>query len=121
MTEKEMIQAILRNCKPRLASLFRVNLQLVRVGTQVERDISESNMYWNMMNADEQRKKGMSQESQRKKHPSHTRVVQNVKGNVQHNSGNLTIPLNIQGKLIAALIDTGSTFFNAKIHLETVV
>lgn len=114
MTEKEMIQAILRNCNPRLVSLLRGNLQsvheLVRVGTQAERDISESKKYWNMMNVDEQRKKNvMSQESQRKSTPSYTRVVQNIIENLQHNSRNLTIPLNIQGKQLAALIDTGSS------------
>lgn len=102
MAEKEMIQAILRNCNPRLASLLRGNLQsvheLVRVGMQVERDIGESKKYWSMMNADEQRKKNVvSQELQRKNTPSYTRVVQNFKEDLQPNPRNLTIPLNIQG------------------------
>uniref|UniRef100_A0A8C1PDC5 Gypsy retrotransposon integrase-like protein 1 n=4 Tax=Cyprinus carpio TaxID=7962 RepID=A0A8C1PDC5_CYPCA len=114
MAEKEMIQAILRNCNPRLASLLRGNLQsvheLVRVGMQVERDIGESKKYWSMMNADEQRKKNVvSQELQRKNTPSYTRVVQNFKEDLQPNPRNLTIPLNIQGKRIDALVDTGST------------
>ncbi len=114
MTEREMIQAILRNCNPRLASLLRGNLhtvhELVKVGTQIERDICESKKYWNQMNVDEQRKKNvMHQEVQRKNPPSSTRVVQTGEVNVQCNPRNLTIPLYIQDKQIAALIDTGST------------
>lgn len=125
MAEKEMIQAILRNCNPRLASLLRGNLQsfheLVRVGMQVERDTGESKKYWNMMNADEQRKKNVvSQESQRRNTPSYTRLVQNFKEYLQSNPRNLTIPLIIQGKQIAPLVDTGS-IFNAKVPMESVV
>lgn len=40
MTEKEIVQAILRNCNPRLASLLRGTIkdveELVRIGTQIE-------------------------------------------------------------------------------------
>lgn len=42
MPEREILQAILRNCNPRLASLLRGSVQnvaeLVRIGTQIERD-----------------------------------------------------------------------------------
>lgn len=45
MTEKELIQAILRNCNPRLASLLRGTVkdvgELVRLGTQIEKDFKE--------------------------------------------------------------------------------
>ncbi len=46
MTEKEIVQAILRNSKPRLTSLIRGTVKdvgdLVRIGTQIERDFDES-------------------------------------------------------------------------------
>lgn len=42
MSEKKIVQSILRNCNPRLASLLRGTVkevsELVRVGTQIERD-----------------------------------------------------------------------------------
>lgn len=42
MSEKEIVQSILRNCNPRLASLLRGTVkevsELVRVGMQIERD-----------------------------------------------------------------------------------
>lgn len=49
MLEREVVQAILRNCNPRLASLLRGNIkdvgELVKVGTQIERDFLESKKY----------------------------------------------------------------------------
>lgn len=45
-SEKEVVQAIIRNCNPRLASLLRGTIkdigELVRIGTQIERDFDES-------------------------------------------------------------------------------
>ncbi len=46
MTEKEIVQPILRNSKPRLTCLLRGTVKdvgdLVRIGTQIERDFDES-------------------------------------------------------------------------------
>lgn len=46
MSEREMVQAILRNCNPRLASLLRGTVrdisELVSIGTQIEKDFEES-------------------------------------------------------------------------------
>ncbi len=58
MLEKEILQSILRNCNPRLASLLRGTVrdvgELVRIGTQVEKDLEESKRYWNNVNAEAQ-------------------------------------------------------------------
>lgn len=59
MTEKEIVQSILRNCNPRLASLLRGTVkevgELVRIGTQIERDLEEAKKYWSQANADIQK------------------------------------------------------------------
>lgn len=61
MSEQEVVQAILRNCNPRLASLLCGTIkdigELVRIGTQIERDFDESKRYWSQANVEEQRKK----------------------------------------------------------------
>ncbi len=48
MTEREILQAILRNCNPRIASILRgtvSTIELVRVGTLVERDLNEERVF----------------------------------------------------------------------------
>ncbi len=61
MTEKELIQAILRNCNPHLASLLSGTVkdvgELERLGTQIEKDFNESKRYWSQVNSEEQKKK----------------------------------------------------------------
>ncbi len=61
MSEKDIVLAILRNCNPRLASLLRGTItnvgELVRIGTQIERDFDEAKKYWNQVNSEEQNKK----------------------------------------------------------------
>ncbi|XP_052475878.1 uncharacterized protein LOC128031594 [Carassius gibelio] len=61
MPEREMVQAILRNCNPRLASLLRGTVrdvsELVRIGTQIEKDFEESKRYWSQANSELQKKK----------------------------------------------------------------
>ncbi|XP_050969670.1 uncharacterized protein LOC127167585 [Labeo rohita] len=51
MPENELVQATLRNCNPRLASLLRGTVKtvndLVRLGTQIEKDWTESKRRWN--------------------------------------------------------------------------
>lgn len=46
MSEKDIVLAILRNCNPRLGSLLRGTVtnvgELVRIGTQIERDFDEA-------------------------------------------------------------------------------
>lgn len=71
MSEKEEVQAILRNCNPRLASLLHGTIkdvgEFIRIGTQLERDIDESKRYWSQANVEEQKKKASAvQEPQRK-------------------------------------------------------
>lgn len=62
---KKIVQAILRNCNPRLASLLRGTVkevsELVRIGTQIERDFEEAKKYWSQVNADTQKRKSPSE------------------------------------------------------------
>ncbi|XP_067301623.1 uncharacterized protein [Pseudorasbora parva] len=111
MPEKEVVQAILRNCNPRLASLLRGTVkevgELVRIGTQIERDFDESKRYWSLVNVEEQRKKPQSsQDLQRKPPHANTRVVQS---NVQFDLKTVTIPIVLQDRYFKAMVDTGST------------
>ncbi|KAL6462574.1 hypothetical protein MHYP_G00289960 [Metynnis hypsauchen] len=56
MSEKDLLQAILRNCIPRLASIIRGTVktvnELVRVGTLVERDLPAVRGYWSQAHTD---------------------------------------------------------------------
>lgn len=110
MSEREVVQSILRNCNPRLASLLRGNIkdvgELVRVGTQIERDFGESKKYWSQVNVDEQKKKNFSaHEAHRKPATANTRVVQTCQRDIR----NLIIPITLQDIHVAAMVDTGST------------
>ncbi|XP_047663303.1 uncharacterized protein LOC125140072 [Tachysurus fulvidraco] len=112
MTDKEIVHAILRNCNPRLASLLRGNVkgvsELVRIGTQIERDFEESKRYWNQVNSEsQQRKTTIAREATAKPSPANTRVMQPVKSLDQPEM--VTLPIILQGRLFQALVDTGST------------
>lgn len=115
MSEKEVVQAILRNCNPRLASLLRGTIkdvgELVRIGTQIERDFDESKRYWSQANVEEQRKKVTTvQEPQRKPPHASNRVVQSFQSSVQHDYKNIALPIILQDRYVIAMVDTGSTF-----------
>ncbi len=112
--EKEVVQAILRNCNPRLASLLRGTVkevgELVRIGTQIERDFDESKRYWSQVNIEEQKKKSQHcQDSQRKPPHANTRIVQSHNNLVQSDLKTVTIPIILQGRYFKAMVDTGST------------
>ncbi len=115
MSEKEVVQAILRNCNPRKASLLRGAIkdvgELVRIGTQIERDFGESKRYWSQANVEEQRKNTpIVQEPQRKPPSASNRVVQSFHSSEQHDYKNITLPIIVQDRYAVALVDTGSTF-----------
>lgn len=115
MSEKEVVQAILRNCNPRLASLLRGTIkdvgELVRIGTQIERDFDESKRYWSQANGEEQRKKASTvQEPPHKPPNACNRVVQSFQSALQHDYKNITLPIILQDRYVSAMVDTGSTF-----------
>ncbi|XP_058625178.1 uncharacterized protein LOC131536335 [Onychostoma macrolepis] len=115
MTEKEMIQAILRNCNPRLASLLRGTVkdvgELVRLGTQIEKDFNESKKYWSQVNSEEQKKKPpVPPDFQRKSLQGANRVVLLDQISEARDFKNLTIPLILRNSYVSAIVDTGSTF-----------
>ncbi len=115
MTEKELIQAILRNCNPRLASLLRGTVkdvgELVRLGTQIEKDFDESKRYWSQVNTEEQKKKSpIPPEFQRKSSQGANRVVLLDQSSEAHDFKNITIPLILRNSYVFAIVDTGSTF-----------
>lgn len=112
MTEKEIVQAILRNCNPRLASLLRGNVkevsELVRTGTQIERDFEEAKRYWSQVNVETQKRKSpLERDSQSKLNPSSTRILQPMMS--EYNLKTLTLPLLVRGRYFQALVDTGSS------------
>ncbi len=84
MPEREIVLAILRNCNPRLASLLRGTVRevddLVRIGTQIERDFDESRRYWSQISVETQKRKAnSSREAVPKSSPANTRVIQSGK------------------------------------------
>ncbi len=104
MSEKDIVLAILRNCNPRLASLLRGTVtnvgELVRIGTQIERDFDEAKKYWNQVNSEEQKKKHM---------PASTRVVQSIKMQHQTVTKMVNIPIVLRDRFFMAMVDTGSS------------
>ncbi len=112
MKEKEIVQAILRNCNPRLASLLRGTVkevsELVRIGTQIERDFEEAKKYWSQVNADTQKWKLPSErEPHSKPNPSSTHILQPI--STLSNSKILPLPLLIRGRYFQAMVDTGNS------------
>uniref|UniRef100_A0A3B1JJM2 Gypsy retrotransposon integrase-like protein 1 n=1 Tax=Astyanax mexicanus TaxID=7994 RepID=A0A3B1JJM2_ASTMX len=113
MPEKELLQAILRNCNPRLASLLRGAVssvdELVRVGTLVERDLLEAKSYWNRAHQDTSLERTPAGKGAKRGHPQslgHTNMVQHASPQIK----TLTLPLSVRGQQVTAMIDTGSTF-----------
>lgn len=113
MIEREVVQAILRNCNPRLASLMRGTVrdvgELVKIGTQIERDFDESKRYWNQVNGEEQRRTQTSREPQRKPHIANNRVVQSTQNSTRPDINTVYIPIVIRDRYFSAMVDTGST------------
>ncbi len=115
MSEKEVVQSILRSCNPRLTSLLRGTVkdvgELVRIGTQIERDFDEYRRYWSQVNGEEQKRKTSTvQEPQRKLPQAGNRIVLLDQSPDHHTYKNISLPIIIRDSYIIAIVDTGSTF-----------
>lgn len=115
MSEQEVVQAILRNCNPRLASLLRGTVkdvgELVKTGTQIERDFEESKRYWSQVNGEEQRRKASAvSESQHRLPQASNRVVLLDSSSDLHSYKNISLSIVIRSRCVIAIVDTGSTF-----------
>ncbi len=113
MTEKEIVQPILRNSKPRLTCLLRGTVKdvgdLVRIATQIERDFDESKRYWSQINVEEQKRNSQpSREPQHKLIITNTRVVHNVQGPVPPDIKTVAIPIVLCDRHFTAMVNTGS-------------
>ncbi|KAI2663134.1 Transposon Ty3-G Gag-Pol polyprotein [Labeo rohita] len=108
MPENELVQATLRNCNPRLASLLRGTVKtvndLVRLGTQIEKDWTESKRRWNQVKDEEQKRK-----SSNGKGPQNRVMFVDPAFN-SHCNNVLQAPLILKHSYFNAVIDTGSTF-----------
>ncbi|KAK3529718.1 hypothetical protein QTP86_000827 [Hemibagrus guttatus] len=116
LNDGEMVQAILRNCNPRLASLLRGSVkhvrELVSIGTQIERDFDfESKRYCSQVNGEEQKKKTFAvQELQCKLPQGSNRVVLLDQSPNHHDYKNIALPIILRDSYVTAIVDTGSTF-----------
>lgn len=101
MTEREILQATLRNCNPHVASILRSTAttfdELVRVGTLVERDMAEERVYWKQCNAEQASRKGRG-------------GTHNIALLSESNIKLLTFPVVLQKHPCDAVIDTGSSY-----------
>ncbi|XP_073731162.1 retrovirus-related Pol polyprotein from transposon opus [Misgurnus anguillicaudatus] len=108
MTELEIVQATLRNCNPRLASLLRGTVKtvddLVRLGTQIEKDWDENKRRWKQGKDEEQRKNAAGGRGQQ----SHLMLMDPTPSS--HNSSVLQTSIILNQCYFNAVIDTGSTF-----------
>lgn len=84
--------------------------ELVRGGTQIERDFDESRRYWNQINVEEQKKKSQpSREPQCKPPIANTRIVQIPQNSVPPDIKTVAIPIVLRDRYFTAMVDTGST------------
>lgn len=114
MSERDIVQAILRNCNPRLASLFRGTVkdagELIRIGTQIGRDFEESKRYWSQVNTADQKKKVQSTHCLQVGPPrTNTSIVQPFHNLALTGVKTVNIPIILQDRYCSAMIDTGST------------
>lgn len=108
LPEAELVQATLRNCNPRLASLLRGTVktidELVRLGTQIERDWTENKRRWNQEKGEEQKKSSAGEKNQ-----SNRLMLLDPAAGSQCNNV-LQAPLVLNHSFFNVVIDTGSTF-----------
>lgn len=114
MPEREMVQAILRNCNPHLASLLRGTVkgvsELVRIGTQIEKDFEESKQYLSHTNSELQKKKTPNdRDTVHRLTNANNRVVQSVSIPSQSELKMVTLPILLRGRYFQSMVDTGST------------
>ncbi|KAK9981899.1 hypothetical protein ABG768_001422 [Culter alburnus] len=112
MSEREILQATLRNCNPRVASILRGTVstvdELVRVGTLVERDVSEERAYWRQRQAEHQAKSnGANKAAKGRESNPHIAVLS---GNMEKQLDPLALPVTIKNYRCQAVLDTGSTY-----------
>ncbi len=109
MTEKEILQATLRNCNPRLASILRGTVttfdDLVCTGTLVERDIAEERAFWKQWQAERSSRKGGPDKSSRGKPGNHGMALL-TRGNVKL----LTLTVTLCNQPCEAIVDSGSSY-----------
>lgn len=114
MSEKEILQSILRNCNPRLTSLLRWTVrevgELVRIGTQIEKHLEESKRYQNNVNSEAQKKKlQLNWETVPKPPHANTRVMQSSQSSPIQDPNMISLPILLRNRYLQAVIDTGST------------
>ncbi len=111
MAEREILQAALRNCNPRIASILRGTVstvdELVRVGTLVERDIGEERVYWRQRQAEHQAKANEANKAKGRQSHHHIAVMS---GNMEKQLDPLSLPISINNYRCQAVLDTGSTY-----------
>lgn len=112
MTEWEILQAALRNCNPRIASILRGTVttvdELVRVGTLIERDIGEGRAFWRQRHQETASKPAETNKCTRGRQSNpHIAVFSENDGKPLTT---LTLPITIKGHQYQAILDTGSTY-----------
>ncbi len=120
MAEREILQAALRNCNPRISILRGTAStvdELVRVGTLVERDISEERAYWRQRQAEHQAKATGANKAKGRQSHHHIAVMS---GNMEKQLDPLSLPISINNYRCQAVLDTGSTFFTSGVLLEKI-
>lgn len=113
MSERDIVQSILRNCNPRLASLLRGAVkdaaELLRTGAQIRRDFEESKRYWSQDNTDQNKKVQSARCLQVGPCHTRTRIVQPSHNSAITGVKTVTIPIILQDQYCTAMVDTGST------------
>lgn len=68
--------------------------ELVRVGTQIERDFEEAKRYWNQANTEMQKRKNQTErDTHHKSNPSHARILHSIPNANMLNLKFLVLPM----------------------------
>lgn len=113
MPEEEIVRRILNNINPRVAGCLRGTvstvIQLVKIGSMVEKDCAGAKEYWQKVQASSEKQGKKTSEKKFHCGAAELSVVQHQSYNKQqHNL--LLVPITIRGRQGEAVLDTGSTF-----------
>lgn len=111
MTEREILQSILRNCNLPIAISLRGNVstieELVRIGTLVERDLNEERVFWRQRQGEQATFHGGRKPGRGCPNSHNVAVYTEV---YQPPMTTLMLPLSICNRHLEAIIETGSSY-----------